>query len=307
MFQEQSAIPIRNPSTANLLIDSLDRNNLASSQSTDFTITKQANILSGYFTRFGVSEIVLNYFIPNISPVYGSNTLSLTVNGVTQDVPIQSGNYTVSSVLEAILDELNVGSKQTPPNYPANLFPNIVFELNGTPGNYFLFAFDYTNPGAPVLQNYIINSNVLARMLRLPQNIQNTNFKIINPYLIPNQLRYLDFVCTNLTYQQGLKDGTTSNFTRDVLYRWNFGYSEQELLDDLGYPIHQGYLPFVSRRYLNFPKQIKWDTQQPIGQLSLQIYRADGVILRVSPNNSESTLLAFGGLEYSLGLLVSEQ
>ena len=307
MFSENQASAIRFPSTANLLIDSQDRNNVNTTPSTDFSISKQENLLSGYFTRFGVNEIVLNYFIPNISPTYGSNTFSLTVNGVTQVIVIQPGNYTVSSLLQYILDDLNFGSNQLPPNYALNLFPNFVFQLDGTPGNYYLFCFDYTIPAAPVLQNYTINTTILANLLRLPQNIPYTGFKLINPYLIPNQLRYLDFVCTNLTYQQGLKDGTTSNFTRDVLYRWNFGYSEQGLLDDLGYPIHQGYIPFVSRRYLNFPKQIKWDTQQPIGQISLQVYKADGTILQVSPDNTQATLLALGGLEYSLGLLVSEQ
>lgn len=307
MFSESQASSIRFPSTANLLIDSQDRTNVNTTPSTDFSITKQENLLSGYFTRFGVTEIVLNYFIPNISSTYGSNTFSLTVNGVTQVITIQSGNYTVSSVLEYILNDLNAGSNQVPPNYPGNLFPNIVFELDGTPGNFYLTAFDFTNPLAPILQNYTINTTTLANMFRFPQNIANSLFKLTNPYLIPNQLRYLDFVCTNLTYQQGLKDGTSSNFTRDVLYRWNFGYTEQGLVDDLGYPINQGYLPFVSRRYLNFPKQIKWDTQQPIGQISLQVYKADGTILEVSPFNTQSQLLALGGLEYSLGLLVSEQ
>ena len=82
MFQESSAMPIRAPSTANLLIDSQDRNNLTTTQSTDFTITKQSNILAGFFTRLGVVELVLNYSKPNISPEYNTDTLSITIGAI---------------------------------------------------------------------------------------------------------------------------------------------------------------------------------------------------------------------------------
>jgi hypothetical protein len=140
-------------------------------------------------------------------------------------------------------------------------------------------------------------------MLNIKRGSSNVSYPIISPYLLPFELTYFDFVCSNITYQQGLKDATTSNATRDVLYRWNFGWSEVYVLDGDGYPINQGYLPFVQRRYLNYPKQVKWDTQQPLGQLNFQLFDRQGSIIQVPANASDGK----GGLEWSMTLLVSEQ
>lgn len=304
MFQETQAMPIRNPSTANLLIDSQDRNNLASTQSTDFTITKQANILAGYFTRLGVVELVLNYSKPNISPEYNTDKLSITVGASTQIITLTEGNYTVYSLMNKILAELNAGSDLPIPNPALNLFPNVEFSFAGDPGQ-LNFGAELQPAGTP--ENFTINDTPLARMLGLAIGIVGgiPLYPITRPNLIPLQLRYLDFVCAQITYQQGLKDASTSNYTRDILYRWNLGWDNVYLLDQDGYPINQGYLPFVQRRYLSFPKMVKWDTQQPIGQLSIQIYDANGVIVRVETQNNPDTTI--GNLEYSMGLLVSEQ
>jgi hypothetical protein len=302
MFQEQSAMPIRPPSTANLLIDSLDRNDVFNTQSTDFTITKQSNILSGYFTRLGMVEIVLNYSIPNISSAYKSNTLSITIGEDTQIITIPDGNYTVQSLMTEILALLNVGTDATPSDPANNVFPNVDFVFSGSNGRLVFGAID-DNTGDPV--NFMINDTILSRMLGVQIGIDTVLYDIDKPYLIPSQLRYLDFVCTNITYQQGLKDASTSNTTRDILYRFNLGYDSPPALDGDGYPINQGYLPFVQRRYLNFPKMVKWDTQQPIGQLSLQVYDANGKIINVQTQADINPV--YGNLEYSIGLLVSEQ
>jgi hypothetical protein len=306
MFSESMASPIRFPSTANLLINSLDRSNLISTTSTDFSINKNENILAGFFTRFGVVELVLDYSIPNIALFYGTNTLSITVGTTTQVITVPDGNYDVSAVMDAIKNELNTGSNETPTNPSANLFPNIEFSWFGLPGNYFFGAEDLTTPASPIPQDFIINDTPLARMLRLTRNSAQPLHAVQNPNLLPPQLKYLDFVCTNITYQQGLKDGSTSNVVRDVLYRWNFGWDNVYILDDAGYPINQGYLPFVQRRYLNFPKQVKWDTAQPIGQLNFQVYNSNGEIVGVNIDTTQN-LEGKGSLEWSMGLLVSEQ
>lgn len=303
MFQETQAMPIRSPSTANLLIDSLDRNDVFNTQSTDFTITKQSNILAGYFTRLGVVEIVLNYSIPNISSQYNSNTLSITIGATTQTITLPDGNYTVESLFDEILSLLNVGTNESPTNPANNVFPDIDFSFAGSGGRLVFGAID-VNTGLP--ENFQINDTILSRMLGVQIGINTTPlYDIDRPFLIPPQLRYLDFVCSQITYQQGLKDASTSNTTRDILYRFNLGYDTPAILDGDGYAINQGYMPFVQRRYLNFPKMVKWDTQQPIGQLSLQVFDANGKIINVQTQSNIDP--SKGNLEYSFGLLVSEQ
>jgi len=305
MFSESIATPIRFPSSANLLIDSLDRNNKTITPSTDFSITKQENILAGYFTRFGVVEMVLNYFIPNISALYRTNTLSITIGTQTAVVVIPVGNYSVSGLFQYILTYLNGFDPDDPSVIITQpIFTGVNFYFQGpTPGNLPFFA-KSTGPGSAFV-NFDIGDTILAQMLRLPRLAGLSSYQVRDPYLVPPQLRYLDFVCTNITYQQGLKDGNTSRYTRDVLYRWYFGWSEIDTLDSRGYPKFQGYLPFVQRRYLNFPKQVKWDTSQPIGQLNFQVFNSDGEIVDVDIDTTTSG--PNGSLEWSMGLLVSEQ
>jgi hypothetical protein len=297
MFTDSVATPIRMPSTANLLIDSFDRDPLGNESSTNFSISKAQNVLSGFFTRFGIVEVVLDYFIPNISPLYSTNKLSISSGGNTHEITLPTGNYTVAAVMEQIITQFNTGGAgQTP------LFPNVNFSFaGGLPGNVNFNAFAVPTPPVPV--PFTINDTPLARMLNLQRGLSKATYPVISPYLIPTQLTYIDFVCSNITYQQGLKDATTSNATRDVLYRWNFGWSEVYILDPDGYPINQGYLPFLQRRYLNYPKQCKWDTQQPLGQLSFQLYDRNGNIINIPASSSTGQ----GGLEWSMALLVSEQ
>jgi hypothetical protein len=260
-----SATPIRFPSTANLNINSRDRlinNSNTISTAADFTITQQTNILSGYFTRLAIVEMVMNWGIPNISTANGNDELIVTVGSQSETVLLNTGFYTVSAVMREIVEQLNDDFDN----------PNIVFSFTGNPGSK---SFECNNAaGNPVL--FTISDSILATQLGLTTDQQISDDLIVSPYLIPKNLFYLDFVSPQLTYQQGLKDATTSPINRDVLYRWNFGWDSPSELDPDGYPIQQGYTAFVQRRYLSFPKQIKWTGTQPIGQLSFQLYGSDG-------------------------------
>ena len=94
---------------------------------------------------------------------------------------------------------------------------------------------------------------------------------------------YIDITSSQLASQQKVKDATTSNFDAiDVIYRWNFLNDETYPVayDTLGYPILPGYKPFNSRRYLSFPKQVRWDPLIPVGNLNFQIYTSQQTILQ---------------------------
>lgn len=284
MFSESQASSIRFPSTANLQIFSRDRN-VSNFSSCDFTINKQENILSGYFTRFGVCEMVLFWNIPNINALYNNSAISVTYNGVTQNFTFQDGFYTVEALMDGLVPALN------------NAFGAGIFVISGSSGHHSLLS---------TALPFTINGSNLARNMSftIGQQLQTNNF--FYPKLYPNEFTYIDFTCSNLTYQQGLKDGSTAPNVRDVLYRWYLAWDTPPAVDGLGYPILQGYQPFNQRRYLNFPKQIKWDTQQPIGGLSFQVYDALGDTLRYIGDDALPNP-ATGGIEWSMNLLVSEQ
>jgi hypothetical protein len=288
----EKAVPVREPSTANLLIDSTDRFvggvvgvEKAGESSANFTITLNQNIMTGYFTRLAVSEIYLDWCVDNISAGSSNNTFKVKIGATTYTATLLDGQYTVKQALDALVIQLN-----------AVVPTGTVFSL-----------VDSTNvPGAKSLKllvsgtptNFTILVTNLQTELNFQANSAGNEFPCNCPKILP--ITYLDFVSNSLTYNQALKDATSNNVSRNVLYRWYFANDNvPQTLDAYGYPIYQGYQRFIIRRALPFPKQIRWTPNQPIGQLQFQVYTSQGVVFPAAQ-------YAGGEFEYAMTLLVSE-
>jgi hypothetical protein len=271
------ATPIRLPSTANLMVSSIDR---TSGNSGKFTIAPGNNILSGYFTRFGLVEINLDWCMNNVSAYLKNNTFQIQVNS---DAPItitlEDGEYTTAALLNAMIVAMNA-------NYEDTFFLSDYLGLK---------AIDIDTDTVPT-NTFKFLPGVLVGQLGLTVNTFGVQFPVACPNLVP--YKYIDFVCSNLTYQQGLKDGSTSRIVRDVVYRWVFGWDNPSPVDVYGYPVFQGMGRFIARRYLAFPKQIKWDAQQSLGQLTFEV---------VDQSGNSLPLATEGEMEFYMTLLVSEQ
>ena len=280
-----SATPIRFPSTANLNINSSDRDENNYPNSSDFIITQQQNILSGFFTRLAITEMVLDWGVPNVNALAGNNILTVSVGGNAENVNLDTGFYTVSSIMSEIISQLN-----------ARFTGIAVFSFTGPTGSKSLRCVNTATPPLPT--SYVVTSSKLATQLTLVTGVELSEDLLVSPYLLPDNHTYLDFASPQLTYQQGLKDASTAPISHDVLYRWNFGWDGPAPIDPDGYPIQQGYAAFVQRRYLSFPKMIRWTGTQPIGQLSFQVYDADGKIFQYRSNSYD--------FEWAMNILVSE-
>lgn len=287
------AVTTRPSSTALLSVDSLDRIQTNPSQSsTNFIINKNQSLFTGFFNRIALNEIVLDWCIPNISDAYEPANNSITVDLVpgpgSYTVTIPNGNYTVAECLDALVRALN----------DAGAFGPGAFVIHDATGS----AYSATVGGPAYLHSTLGDFSVLPSALQSQLDIAlvpggANDYEISCPKLLP--LYYIDFVSPQLTYNQDLKDNTTSVVVRDALYRWVFAYDNGPIpLDKYGYPILQGYKPFVQRRYLNFPKQIRWDNKMPVGQLSFQVYTSYGELL--NPAEFE------GEVEFQMSLLFSE-
>ena len=270
LIPAERASVIRYPSTANLMIDSADRSS-GNLSPWDFQITKTNSILNGFFTRVGTTEVTLEWFVRNIKTGY-NDTIVVVYGGTPYTVTLISGFYTVATVLQAIVASMNT-------QLGSNIFSigtNTAGSLTGLISNASTFLFQ-----AGQLQSQLRGNTVVA----------STFQPIIFPDL--RLVRYLDFVSSQLTYNQALKDSSTDSVARDVLCRWYMAYDDAPAYDQYGYPILMGYTPFVTRRIFNPPKQIRWDPQQPIGNLAFQVFDDQNnlfstidVATQSSPSNS---------------------
>ena len=293
-------VDVRNSSTANFLIDSADRQNYNAStvlsltnpvpdtNASNFSITKIGqNLLSGFFTRIAMSEIVLNWSIYNVSSTVGNNStiFSLRNSGGTvtdYTAVIRRGNYTVKEALDALAIQMGLLTGLT---FTVVDSSTVAGEPSGrkaiqAPAG-FTFAFVRSTPvpasPAPFTPNLAQSLGFIVYdggSLPLPLA---TDFRAAwvayKPSLLPYE--YIDITCSQLASQQKVKDATTSQFDAiDVIYRWNFVSDEAypAEYDTYGYPILPGYKPFSAKRTVSFPKQIRWDPIIPIGNLSFQTY-----------------------------------
>ena len=267
----EKGVPIRQPSTANLMVDSGNRPNPNNTYANEFTISPPNSILNGFFTRIGVSEVAFEWNEYNVTSDTSGAIIDVSGVGPTT-ITIQPGIYTVEKYIDAFLEQIR--------------------DISGTLGTEILSQID-----PPAL--YASNPAVYWYLLvGLPVNSLNNN-----TYVLPGKklyldgvadlrvYRYIDFVSPQLTYNQDLKDASTKgNTARDVLARWYMEYDNPVQLDAYNYPIQMGYTAFQLRRLFSPPKQIKWTPNQPIGQISFKLYKNtlfpfDAVTFNSSVNN----------------------
>ena len=274
----EKGVPIRQPATANLMIDSADRNTAINPSPYDFQITKTNSILNGFFTRIGTTEVVLEWNEPNGAILEAVSTTFTRPDSVVSTVVTtfnQFEYYTVADAIGAITSTISTAGGDI--SYQQGV------GLASAGGHDFNFDEPLTT---------VQKLCVLLPDTSLPSH------PVQNPDLRP--FRYLDFVSQQLTYNQDLKDNATNTNNRDVLCRWYMSWDNQPDRDSLGFPILMGYEPFKLRRLFNPPKQIKWEPNMPIGNLSFQVC-ADNNAYPIDPQ-----LASDCGTEWLMTLQVSE-
>jgi len=264
-------VQIRQPATANLMVDSADR---TSGSADSFTIQKNNSILNGFFHRIATTEVVLDWNVPNIQTKYGSDTFIVDVSGGgSATITLPEGFYTVAQTLDALVAALNTAAIGATFSIVAG--PPVTLQATVA---------------------FTVTPTTLANMLGIEENVASVLFVVIKPDL--RIYKYIDFLSPQLTYNQDLKDGTTSSKDSNSLCRWYFAWSQTPVVDTYGFPILQGYSQFVERRLFNPPKQIRWENNMPVGQLSFQLVGPNGQLI------SNDTDVVF--LDWLMTLQVSE-
>lgn len=273
---------IRYPSNAVFGISSVDRYASQSAAATNptspyqFTLTTNGqNFLNGYFTRLALTEVRFPWTIPTITPRNDKILLyywaGASANPVVTNITIPDGWYDCAGLATALQTAIQVA-------YPA-----------------FTVTFNTTNPNGPVFTAYTGNNankfsfapyidplqpnrtGLFEMMNWVQQTSLNRNDWAATMYSgIPNLLstKFVDIVCSQLTYNQDVKDADTGTITRDILARVYLTNGSNET------NIHNtGSAPFMVYRDFSNAKQIKWSNIQPVGNMSFEVYDDSGYLL----------------------------
>jgi len=300
-YKATETVTTRPSSTSLLTIDSEDRYNGDYTISRfaregpgpnispyDFTINKKESLMNGFFTRIAVTELVMNWAVPNIN-VKSSKIQVIAVTGTityfTITVPL--GFYTPKELAAALQSAVRSGSggllNGAVVTYGANGFPVFGYGVgSGSTATSMAFVpMDYNSTAYP----YPATTKQLFDVLGFTGN--NTIPASGNAYGITSfaqWCRYVDIVSPQMTYNQPLKDTSTQPVSRDALCRvyldqitGAFNQNIANLDGDAFTPT--GSTPFVIYRNFASPKQINWTPNQPVGQLTFQVYDDTGALL----------------------------
>jgi hypothetical protein len=301
-MSKESATTIRQPSTANLMADSQDRTQGTSAA--DFTISRNNSILNGFFTRIGVTEVVLEWFEPNISAEAGiSFQFKESGSATLLTTSIPAGFYTVQSLLIAMATNMTSTSAASG---ASRTYTSAGISSSGVPGRisatgtyYFVDSSAIGFNPIPQRLGFSTGAASIAINHFVGEVITNVGGNGWTPDL--RLYRYIDITSSSLTYNQDLKDASTAQSVDNILARWYFDWDSQPTLDGYGYPIFQGYSAFCTRRTFTPPKQVKWESNMPIGQLQFRVtHTPPGV------NNTPQTLPDTTQFDWLMTLQVSE-
>lgn len=133
-----------------------------------------------------------------------------------------------------------------------------------------------------------------------------TLFQYSSPNVSLLSTPFVDICCDGLTYNQSLKDGDSGDISRTMLCR-------VFLTPDAftGNAANLGSGPILLHRCFPFPKQIKWNANQPIGNLRFQVFDSQGYLLTTGEGlygsmTNPPTYFDSDMGDFSLTLLVSE-
>ena len=283
----------------------------------NFTLNKQESLMNGFFTRIAVTEVVMNWTVPNINKK--SNAMIVKYTNATGDpltatITIPIGFYTPSQLATAIQSAVRTtpGGDLTgfTMTYGAGNLPCFTYNAGASlsaagvgflPLDYNSVAYPYSSTTKQLFD--VLGFTTINSAYTLSTSSGITSYA--------QWCRYVDIISPQMTYNQPLKDTSTQPVSRDALCRiyldqvsGSFNANKVQAGDSTFTPT--GTVPFVIYHDYAHPKQINWTPNQPVGQLTFQVYDDTGALLSdVVSTAPFGTGVATGG-DWSMTLLVSE-
>jgi hypothetical protein len=284
----------RSPAYAILAIDSEDRfrtyeDQRASSVGSyndspyNFQITKNESMMNGFFTRLALTEVCFPWAVGNINTKTKSILFNYSIGGVAQPQATLSLTYgfykpsEIAAALQVLIRALNPALNAFQVGYGVSNIPNFAF-TRGNPAVQFSFS---PLPSNSAVYPFPNTSKQMYDLLGLDISRAGTDTvlksAITGGFTFCQAFRYIDITCSQLTYNQALKDTMSQTIARDTLCRLYVGdgpFTGTSTLSpgDANF-CPPGCAPFVIYRQFTNPKFIRWLPNQPIqGNLQFVVY-----------------------------------
>lgn len=322
----KDATTSRPASSAILAIDSEDRfddytvarNSLTTTSYNaspyDFQITKNESMMNGFFTRLALTEVNFPWVIPNINTTTRRMVVLFQVGANPPQVGLITlpiGFYKPSDIAAAVQTQVRALD-------PTLVAATVTYGSTGSPpATLPIFLYATNAPGTVIgFSPLIANSTAYPYPPTTKQLFNLMGFTTLNTAPTTGSAgistfcqttRYIDIVCSQLTYNQALKDTMSQPITRDTLCRLYLGdgpYTGTSTVDPSNPAFcPPGCAPFTIYRQFTNPKFIRWMADQPVqGNLRFEVFDDNGVNLALLVLPSPTSL----GENWSMTLLVSE-
>jgi len=293
--KEEKVKTAREPASAHLMIDSLDRykngfprNSTGDVQTTSSSWTLQLPqyVLNGFFTRLAVTQVQFQWNLPTI--IGGYNDQLVIQQGATISVAqIPQGWYSQTTLAAAITAA--IAAAPTPPASAVTCAYNPLTEV-----------FTLASAAAITLVDTGTSSRFskfgITSGLQYSGVIGSGTTDIIGavPTMLPT--RFVDIRSVYLAKNQRVKDVTTlpQNIVTDIIARI---YATAPNTTTTGSASSPFQMPWIMNHSYPVPKYIRWNAEEPISNFTIELLDDSGFLLPWGPNR---------GCEYAMTMIASE-
>jgi hypothetical protein len=291
---------------ANLELDSRDRitGTVAKPQNQDwnnFTITKGYNILQGQFSSIKLNEIRFPWSIPNVPLSLTKILIGVGVQNTPQTLytlSIPPGFYTGTELVIELNNEITNQAIPVEERPVFSYTKDGQFVLSSPTG--------FTNSIFPTVSDSDllkpITTNSLAKIMgfwgnnvdySVPRQIQRSDYA---PMLYT---RYVDICSRSLTKYQNAIDTSTAQINKsNIICRlYCADNTNTQTIDSTGRPIIPGESPFIIYRQFVNEKVMRWNGQNSIDSIDIQVYDDSGNLCELLPGCTIDFQMTFQALE----------
>jgi hypothetical protein len=273
-----TSIPGANPPITNYTVGGETTGSGANTSSgqpyNNFRLQKQQPLLQGGFQRIAVTEVTMNYNIPNVNDYTNTFWVELSISEFTK-ITIPNGYYTGAALATAVQSALNTAYTGFATWVVSYDDTTLGFTIAGTitgggAGSTRLYPYDPnlappTNLGTTLLD--VMGFNAKTNYNYMIQ-AGKTSLSSVGASLL--YTKYIDIVSNKLTmYQKVTDQSSRRSGGSNVVCRFY-------ITDNTGLPNAFSPSPYVITRQYNNAKSIKWDKNTQVDWLDISLLDDSG-------------------------------